>query len=254
MKILVMGLPGAGKTTLATLLAERLQAVHFNADDIRQNINKDLGFDEESRLEQARRMGHLCDLVTKAGTIAIADFVCPTIETRAIFKADFVVWVDRIEEGRFEDTNQLFQVPRRFEVRLTAGTPSDWVETVIEALPLIDWRKPTVELLGRYQPYHDGHFELAKNAIKTVGQVAIMVRDSHGTTDKDPFDYNFVRKCIVDRMNEEGYLGRYTVLRVPNVTNIHYGRDVGYKVERIHLDEETEAISATNIRELMKKA
>ena len=251
MKILVMGLPGAGKTTLATLLAERLRAVHFNADDIRQNINKDLGFTEEDRVEQARRMSHLCDLVTRSGTTVIADFVCPTIETRATFRADFIVWVDRIEEGRFEDTNHLFQVPRRYDIRLATGTPSEWLETVMGALPFIDWKKPTVELLGRYQPFHDGHFELAKNAIETVGQVAIMVRDTQGTSDKDPFDYNFVRKLIVDRMNEEGYLGRYTVLRAPNITNIHYGRDVGYQVERIHLEDEVEAISATKIREQM---
>lgn len=252
MKILIMGLPGTGKTTLSTLLADRLPAVHFNADDIRQNINKDLGFTENDRIEQARRMGHLCDLVTSSGTIAIADFVCPTIETRAAFKADFIVWVDRIEEGRFEDTNALFQVPRRYDVRLCDGTPTEWVQEVIDALPLINPRWPTVELLGRFQPFHDGHFKLAVNAIKTVGQVAIMVRDTQGTSEKDPFDYNFVRKGIVDRMNEEGYLGKYTVMRVPNVTNIHYGRDVGYKVERIHLDEGTEAISATNIRKMME--
>lgn len=251
MKILVMGLPGAGKTTLATLLAERLQAVHFNADDIRQNINKDLGFTEADRIEQATRMAHLCDLVTASGTIAVADFVCPTVETRRAFKADFIVWVDRIEEGRFEDTNQLFQVPRRYDIRLCDGTPTEWLQRVMEHLPLIDARKPTVELLGRFQPFHDGHYELARNAIDTVGQVAIMVRDTQGTSDKDPFDYSFVRKTIVDRMNEEGHIGRYTVMRVPNITNIHYGRDVGYKVERIELSEELEAISATKIRETM---
>ena len=251
MKVLVMGLPGAGKTTLATLLAERLHAVHFNADDIRQNINKDLGFTEADRVEQARRMSHLCDLVTASGTTAVADFVCPTIETRATFRADHVIWVDRIDEGRFADTNALFQVPRRYDLRLADGTPSEWLEATLAVLPVIDWKKPTVELLGRFQPYHDGHFKLAQNAIESVGQVAIMVRDTQGTSEKDPFDYGFVRQRIVDRMNEEGYLGKYTVLRVPNITNIHYGRDVGYTVERIHLDEETEAISATTIREQM---
>jgi adenylylsulfate kinase len=77
-KILIMGLPGAGKTTLAKLLAARLNAVHFNADEIRANINKDLGFDESDRIEQARRMGWLCDQVIKTGGFAVADFICPT--------------------------------------------------------------------------------------------------------------------------------------------------------------------------------
>src|ERR1044071_172010 len=109
-KILVMGLPGAGKTTLATLLASRLNAVHFNADEIRANINKELGFGEPDRIEQARRMGWLCDQVNKTGGFAIADFICPTFQTRAAFvdqRPAFTVWVDRIQKGRFEDTNQI---------------------------------------------------------------------------------------------------------------------------------------------------
>jgi len=119
MKILVMGLPNAGKTTLATALAERLRCPHFNADDIRKHINKDLGFSFEDRIEQARRMGHLCDIAGKYGHV-IADFVCPTETTRKVFNADFVVWVDRIKAGRFEDTYRLFVPPEQYDVRVTA--------------------------------------------------------------------------------------------------------------------------------------
>src|SRR5215470_16614938 len=93
-KILIMGLAGAGKTTLATALVPRLNAVHFNADAVRANINKDLGFTRQDRIEQARRMGWLCDRVVEAGTYAIADFICPTEETRAAFGSAFVVWLD----------------------------------------------------------------------------------------------------------------------------------------------------------------
>ena len=126
MKILIMGLPGAGKTTLSVELARRLGCVHFNADEIRKEINKDLGFSVKDRIEQARRMGVLCDIATRYGTHVIADFVCPTPETRAAFDPDFIVWVDRIKEGRFEDTNKLFVPPEKFDYRVTAE-PFDFV-------------------------------------------------------------------------------------------------------------------------------
>ena len=132
MKILVMGLPGSGKTTLATALAERLRCPRFNADDIREHVNKDLGFSVPDRIEQARRMGHLCDIAGKYGHV-IADFVCPTDDTREAFNADFVVWVDRIKEGRFEDTNKLFVAPEKYDVRVTStfdNYPQHYVDLI----------------------------------------------------------------------------------------------------------------------------
>ena len=145
-KILIMGLPGAGKTTLAKELAPRLNAVHFNADDVRANINKDLGFSEADRIEHARRMGWLCDQVVKVGCAAIADFICPTNETRETFASGgsaFVIWVDRISVGAFEDTNQMFVPPARFDLKVTpTGTPEYWAEKAMEKLrPIFDPRK-----------------------------------------------------------------------------------------------------------------
>ena len=118
MKILIMGLPGSGKTTLAECLARELRCAHFNADDIRKHINKDLGFSIKDRIEQARRMGHLCEITSKYSH-AIADFVCPTPECREAFGADFLIWVDRIKVGRFEDTNKLFVPPITWDYRVT---------------------------------------------------------------------------------------------------------------------------------------
>lgn len=118
MKILIMGLPGAGKTTLAEALAHELQCVHFNADEVRREINKDLGFSVADRLEQARRMGVLCDIASRHGAYVIADFVCPTPDARAAFNPDFIIWVDRIKKGRFEDTNKLFVEPENYDARI----------------------------------------------------------------------------------------------------------------------------------------
>jgi hypothetical protein len=135
LNILVMGLPGAGKTTLAGVLARRLGAVHFNADEVRAHVSRDLGFSLADRIEQARRMRWLCEQVTRAGHPAIADFVCPTPETRDAFGPAFTVWVDRIREGRYKDTNRLFVPPAQFDVRVdTEGVPEHWAEIVVQNL------------------------------------------------------------------------------------------------------------------------
>jgi hypothetical protein len=135
LKILIMGLPGAGKTTLTKTLAPLLSAVVFNGDDVRAHINRDLGFSHEDRLEHARRMGWLCDRVADTGATVIADFICPTPETRAAFGAAFVIWVDRIKEGRFADTNRLFVPPAHCDERVTAdGAPRYWAERIRDRL------------------------------------------------------------------------------------------------------------------------
>jgi GTPase SAR1 family protein len=131
MKILVMGLPGAGKTTLAKALAAELQCAHFNADEVRKEINKDLGFSLEDRIEQARRMGVLCDIAGRQGAHVIADFVCPTEETREAFNADFVIWVDRIKTSRYNDTNSLFVPPEKYNTRVHGN---DIIQTYVKEL------------------------------------------------------------------------------------------------------------------------
>ena len=121
---------------------------------------------------------------------------------------------------------------------------------------MFDWKKPTVQLLGRYQPWHAGHTELFKKAHAKTGQVCIMVRDTYGTDEKNPFDIftvsNYIREALAEEGFEHGY--DYVIMDVPNIVNITYGRDVGYVIEKEYLGEEIESISATKIREEMRIA
>lgn len=256
-KILIMGLPGAGKTTLSKCLAPRLNAVHFNADEVRANVNKDLGFSEGDRIEQARRMGWLCDQVVRVGAFAIADFICPTPETRAAFTQGgdaFVIWIDRIKSGAFADTNKMFVPPDHVDLRVSPeGPPEFWAEEAMKHLrPVFDPKRPTALFIGRYQPFHDGHRALIAEGLKRVGQVCIAVRNTAGIDDKNPFDFEYVRSRIEHGLRE--FEGRFIVIPLPNITNVFYGRDVGYTVERIDLDASIEAISATEARRRLTRS
>ena len=114
-----------------------------------------------------------------------------------------------------------------------------------------DNKKPTAQMLGRWQPFHDGHYALFEEIIKKTGQVCIQIRDVQGVDD-NPFDFETVKKSIEERLNPE-FEGRFKVMLVPNITNICYGRGVGYKIEEIELSKEIQEISATKIRAQMRK-
>lgn len=115
-RILIMGLPGTGKTTLATELQTRLNSAHFNADKVRALFN-DWDFSEEGRIRQSQRMRDLAD--ASAVDYVIADFIAPLKQMRDLYAADYVIWMDTIAEGRFEDTNRMFEPPETYDLRIT---------------------------------------------------------------------------------------------------------------------------------------
>ena len=117
--ILIMGLPGSGKTTLASELAPLINAKRINADEVRKAAN-DWDFSEQGRKRQAKRMAGIAKEKKQEGHYVIADFICPTPEARNLFPADYVVWVDTIEKGRFDDTNKMFVKPKKYDFRVTS--------------------------------------------------------------------------------------------------------------------------------------
>ena len=131
--ILIMGLPGAGKTTLAEKLALLINAKRLNADEVRKAAN-DWDFSEEGRKRQARRMADLALKLKSDGNNVIADFICPTPEARKLFPADYIVWVDTIKAGRFDDTNQMFVKPEKYNFHVTTQDAKIWALKILEDL------------------------------------------------------------------------------------------------------------------------
>lgn len=278
-KILIMGLPGSGKTYFAERLKKYLEThgtpepfsfermsyyelhtahssakvVWFNADEVRKKYN-DWDFSKEGRIRQSLRMAEFalssdCDYV-------ICDFVAPLPEMRFNFKADWTIWMDTIDKGRFEDTNKAFVPPDIYDFRITEQNAEKWVEFVGSHIienkrrPVFDWKKETVQMLGRWQPWHFGHRSLFERAIKKTGQVVIQIRDCQGWQGSNPFAIEQVKNYI-KRDLDPLYQGMYEIQIVPNIVNITYGRDVGYKIEQEVFDEKTHSISATKIRKEM---
>ena len=128
-----MGLPGAGKTTLANELAKLIETKRLNADEIRRAAN-DWDFSEEGRKRQSKRMADAALKLKNEGNNVIADFICPTPGARKIFPADYIVWVDTIKEGRFEDTNQMFVKPENFDFHVTTQDANLWAPKIAEDL------------------------------------------------------------------------------------------------------------------------
>ena len=127
--ILIMGLPGSGKTTLASELVPLLKAKWLNADEVRKEAN-DWDFSEEGRKRQAKRMADFALKLRKDNNYVVADFICPTPEARSLFPSDYVIWVDTIKEGRFDDTNKMFVKPDKYNFHVTTQDAKNWAPKI----------------------------------------------------------------------------------------------------------------------------
>jgi hypothetical protein len=278
-RILIMGLPGAGKTYLAQALKKYLQnngdlmkinpgrvtnyegipgpdfmnvgVDWFNADDVRKKYN-DWDFSKEGRIRQSLRMFQFAMDCT--GEYVICDFVAPLVEMRNNFKADWTIWVDTIDKGRYEDTNRAFVPPEVYDFRVTEQNCEKWAEFIGSHIlenrrrPVFDWKKETVQMLGRWQPWHEGHRALFERLISRTGQVVIQVRDVQGWQGSNPFAIEQV-KSFIQRDLDPLYQGQYEIQVVPNIVHIGWGRGVGYTSGEETFDESITSISATKIRD-----
>jgi hypothetical protein len=271
-----MGLPGSGKTYFAERLKKYLESNSntqtmplermlnlelmplqyssrvdwFNADEIRKRFN-DWDFSREGRIRQSVRMFDFA--VSCSEDFVICDFVAPLVEQRNNFKADWTIWMDTIDAGRYEDTNQAFVPPEQYDFRITEQNAEKWTEFVGDHIlynrrrPRFDWKKETVQMLGRWQPWHAGHRALFERLIARTGQVVIQVRDVQGWQGSNPFAIDQVRAAI-KRDLDPVYQGQYEIQIVPNIVHIGWGRGVGYTHAEETFDEAITSISGTAIR------
>ena len=128
-----MGLPGSGKTTLASELVPLLKAKWLNADEVRKEAN-DWDFSPEGRTRQAKRMWDKAQEFKKQDNNVVADFVCPTPAARELFPADYIIWMDTIKEGRFEDTNKMFIKPEKFDYHVTTMDAKNWAPKIFKEI------------------------------------------------------------------------------------------------------------------------
>jgi hypothetical protein len=271
-----MGLPGAGKTFLATALKKFLETNSsirhmpvsrminqemapsaysctvdwFNADDVRKRYN-DWDFSCEGRIRQSIRMADFA--LSCTSDYVICDFVAPLVEQRNNFKADWTIWIDTIDAGRFEDTNRAFVEPEVYDFRVTEQDADKWAEFIGQHIlenrrrPVFDWKKETVQMLGRWQPWHAGHRALFERLISRTGQVVIQVRDVQGWQGSNPFAIDQVKHAIKQDLDPL-YQGQYEIQIVPNIVHIGWGRGVGYTHAEETFDESITSISGTAIR------
>lgn len=250
--ILIMGLAGSGKSTLSKKIAKVLDGEWINADILRKKYN-DWDFSKSGIIRQAKRMRSRA-LESKKKYV-VTDFVCPLQKGRMILKPDYIIWMDTIKFSRFKKIKleKIFEKPKEYDLRVESKNSNYWSKIVIDLIIKYKWnnKNSTALMLGRFQPFHLGHEKLFEKIIERVDQILICVKDVHNLGD-NPFTFIQVKQYINQKLNKK-FKNRFKVIKLPNITNIFYGRKVGYNIEKINLDRNIIKISATNIRKKLRK-
>jgi adenylyl-sulfate kinase len=277
------GLPAAGKSTIADALQAELEqrgrsVTMLDGDGaMRQMLSSGLGFSKEDRNRNVLRAGFVAGEIVKHGGAAICALVSPYADARArvremIGNAFVEVYVQTpLHVCEQRDPKGLYRRARAGKLQHMTGIDDPYQEPDSEVLNLrIDGdspvennvriitgyledrrllerlNEPAALMIGRYQPWHDGHRALFLRALEMDGYVVIGVRETYGLGDKNPFTFAEVKARIEESL--AAFVGSFEIRRLPNVTNIVYGRDVGYRITRVDLAPEIEGISATQIR------
>ena len=277
------GLPAAGKTTIAKALQAELEkrgrpVTMLDGDGaMRQILSTGLGFSKEDRQVNVLRAGFVAGEIVKHGGAVICALVSPYADDRAMarkmvgttFVELYVHTPLHVCEKR--DPKGLYRRARAGELTHMTGLDDPYeapdpevlnleidgerpvdnnVETITSYLEerglLEQVGQPAALMIGRYQPWHDGHRALFMQALEMEGYVVIGVRETHGLGDKNPFTFAEVKARIQESL--QAFIGCFEIRRLPNITNVVYGRDVGYRITRVDLEPEIENISATQIR------
>jgi adenylyl-sulfate kinase len=285
------GLSGSGKTTTAEALrAEFIKSgrtvTMLDGDEVREHLSAGLDFSRAGRDANVLRLAYVASEIVKHGGIVICAAISPYAATRAQARvmigtnfievyaaAPLAVCEERDPKGlyararrgeikSFTGVDDPYEAPERADVVLqTDGSISldSNVARLMSSLSLGDSeldddtaKAPTALVLGRFQPPHPGHLGVVYEALRLEGRVCIGVRESLGD-EKNPFPFEEVRRRWLDLLAQNGLSDVVTVVRLPNITNVVYGRDVGYKITKVSLDAATEAISATKIRQGMSE-
>lgn len=250
MKVLIFGQSGAGKTTLCKNIKKIMtdRVVHINADQMRHEAD-DWDFSEQGRWRQFRRMLDKANAVSDSGKIALVDFICPFKSGREQFDADLTIFMSGVVQSKYEDTNKIFEWPEwtEYDYDIHDWDDDDPVE-VCWSIGIRIWKDetPTVQMLGRWQPWHEGHEALLERCLEKAPQVEVQIRTMEWDENNPHSAYEIKRHL----QNKLAHLaGIVNINTVPNIVNITYGRKVGYAIEQEQFDKDIEDISATKIRQ-----
>ena len=243
-----MGLPGSGKTFIAKKLAKKLNAYWLNADKIRGKHN-DWDFSKKGIIRQVKRMKNLADSSKKK--FVIADFVCPMHQQIKIFKPNYIFWMDTIQKSRFSQMNKFFKKSKYFDLRIKEKNWKINLLLMQDQIINYQWKnnKSTAQMMGRFQPWHQGHKKLFEKILMSNNQINIQVKDVKGVGD-NPFNFKSIKKKILKDL--QYFKSRIKITQVPNIMTIYYGRKVGYNFKKINLLKNLKKISATNIRKKLR--